>query len=187
MANDSLTIHTIRFFGSFLKSPIQMGWLSIMNSVTNISRLGTFKIAKLACDQLCQRTLHILQHFASEHCSYGSKLLAHTVHAVAKSCKIVFFASVCCACGNTLLAHTALTVANCYLMLCTWWQFASVCCAYGSNCQRTLCKCAYSNKSSNILCLASVCCACGSQLLAYAAHAVPIASVCCACGSNLLA
>jgi hypothetical protein len=26
-----------------LKSPIQMGWLSIINSVTNISRLGTFK------------------------------------------------------------------------------------------------------------------------------------------------
>ncbi len=43
MANNSLTIHTNRFFGSFLKSPIQMGWLSIINSVTNISRLGTFK------------------------------------------------------------------------------------------------------------------------------------------------
>jgi hypothetical protein len=26
-----------------LKSPTQMGWLSIINSVTNISRLGTFK------------------------------------------------------------------------------------------------------------------------------------------------
>ncbi len=43
MANNSLTIHTNRFFGSFLKSPIQMGWLRIINSVTNISRLGTFK------------------------------------------------------------------------------------------------------------------------------------------------
>jgi hypothetical protein len=46
MANNSLTIHTNRFFGSFLKSPIQMGWLSIINSVTNISRLGTFKGAQ---------------------------------------------------------------------------------------------------------------------------------------------
>ncbi len=43
MPNNSLTTHTNRFFGSFLKSPIQMGWLSIINSVTNISRLGTFK------------------------------------------------------------------------------------------------------------------------------------------------
>ncbi len=43
MANNSLTIHTNRFFASVLKSPIQMGWLSIINSVRNISRLGTFK------------------------------------------------------------------------------------------------------------------------------------------------
>ncbi len=42
MANNSLTIHTNRFFALVLKSPIQMGWLSIINSVTNISRLGTF-------------------------------------------------------------------------------------------------------------------------------------------------
>jgi hypothetical protein len=43
MANNSLTIHTNRFYALVLKSPIQMGWLSIINSVTNISRLGTFK------------------------------------------------------------------------------------------------------------------------------------------------
>jgi hypothetical protein len=43
MANNNLTIHTNRFFGSFLKSPIQLGWLSIINSVTSISCLGTFK------------------------------------------------------------------------------------------------------------------------------------------------
>jgi hypothetical protein len=42
MANNSLTIHTNRFFALVLKSPLQMGWLSIINSVTNISRLGTF-------------------------------------------------------------------------------------------------------------------------------------------------
>jgi hypothetical protein len=43
MANNSLTILTNRFFALVLKSPIQMGWLSTINSVTNISRLGTFK------------------------------------------------------------------------------------------------------------------------------------------------
>jgi hypothetical protein len=42
MANNSLTILTNRFFALVLKSPIQMGWLSIINSVTNMSRLGTF-------------------------------------------------------------------------------------------------------------------------------------------------
>jgi hypothetical protein len=48
MANKSLTIQTNRFFALVLKSPIQMGWLSIINSVTNISRLGTFKKTKKA-------------------------------------------------------------------------------------------------------------------------------------------
>ncbi len=43
MVNISLTLYTKVFLGSFLKSPTQMGLLSINNSVTNISRLGTFK------------------------------------------------------------------------------------------------------------------------------------------------
>jgi hypothetical protein len=47
MTNNSLTILTNRFFALFLKSPIQMGWLSIINSVTNISRLGTFNRSPL--------------------------------------------------------------------------------------------------------------------------------------------
>jgi hypothetical protein len=41
MANISLTLHTNSFFGSILMSPIQMGSLSVNNSVTNISLLGT--------------------------------------------------------------------------------------------------------------------------------------------------
>jgi hypothetical protein len=45
MVNISLTLYTKGFFGSFLKSPTQMGSLSINNSVTNISRLGTFKVS----------------------------------------------------------------------------------------------------------------------------------------------
>ncbi len=44
MANISLSLYTNGFFGSVLKSPTQMGSLSINNSVTNISRLGTFKV-----------------------------------------------------------------------------------------------------------------------------------------------
>ncbi len=44
MVNISLTLHTKGFFGSVLKSPTQMGSLSINNSVMNISRLGTFKL-----------------------------------------------------------------------------------------------------------------------------------------------
>ena len=43
MVNISLTLYTKGFFGSVLKSHTQMGSLSINNSVTNISRLGTFK------------------------------------------------------------------------------------------------------------------------------------------------
>jgi hypothetical protein len=46
MANISLTLYTNGFFGSVLKSPIQMGSVSVNNSVTNISRLGTFKHKK---------------------------------------------------------------------------------------------------------------------------------------------
>jgi hypothetical protein len=44
MGNINPTVYTNRFFGSFLKSPTQMGSLSVDNSVTNISRLGTFNI-----------------------------------------------------------------------------------------------------------------------------------------------
>jgi hypothetical protein len=48
MANISLKLYTNGFIGSVLKSPTQMGSLSINNSVTNISRLGTFNINKFA-------------------------------------------------------------------------------------------------------------------------------------------
>ncbi len=43
MTKISLTLYTNGFYGSILKSPIQMGSLSVNNSVTNISRLGIFK------------------------------------------------------------------------------------------------------------------------------------------------
>jgi hypothetical protein len=47
MVNISLTLYTNGFIGSVLKSPTQMGSLGINNSVTNISRLGTFKQRKV--------------------------------------------------------------------------------------------------------------------------------------------
>jgi len=46
MANISLTLYINGFIGSVLMSPIQMGSLRVNNSVTNISRLGTFNGAK---------------------------------------------------------------------------------------------------------------------------------------------
>ncbi len=93
-------------------------------SLLSLLKLDLVKMAKLACDQLCQRTLRIRQQIASVHYAYGSTLLAHTVHTVAKSCKIVFFASVCCACGSTLLAHTAHMVTNCKI-LCALLAYAA--------------------------------------------------------------
>jgi hypothetical protein len=44
MANICLTHYTNGFFASVPKSPTQMGSLSVYNSVTNISRLGTFNV-----------------------------------------------------------------------------------------------------------------------------------------------
>jgi hypothetical protein len=44
MTNISITLYTNKFFGAVLKSPIQRGSLSVNNSVTNISRLGTFNL-----------------------------------------------------------------------------------------------------------------------------------------------
>jgi hypothetical protein len=52
MANISLTLYTNGFFGLVLKSPTQMGSLSINNSVTNISRLGTFKTFAEHCKSI---------------------------------------------------------------------------------------------------------------------------------------
>jgi hypothetical protein len=43
MANICLTLYRNWFFASIPKSPTQMGSLSVYNSVTNISCLGTFK------------------------------------------------------------------------------------------------------------------------------------------------
>ncbi len=142
-------------------------------------KLDLVKMAKLACDLLCQRMRHMRQHFAS----------------------------VCGACGSMLLAYAAHTQANCQRRRHLGQQIASVCAAYGSTlwqlkqkgilgehvkmsfCKRMLCM---------RLQIARVWGACGSTLLAYAAHAaatcqrrqrirLQIASVCASYGSTLLA
>jgi hypothetical protein len=67
MANISLTLYTNAFFGSILKSPVQMESLSVNNSVTNISRLGTFKCVFLPFIQLLKAGRHIPYLFL-QHC-----------------------------------------------------------------------------------------------------------------------
>ncbi len=143
-------------------------------------------MAKLACDQLCQR---MRQHFASIDGACGSMLLAYAAHTVANCqrrrrmwqqnrvkmsfCKRMRrmrqdFASIC---GSTLLAYATHAVATCQ---CMRVQIAIVYGACGckllayathavSNCQRMR------RMRQQI---ASVDGACSSTLLAYAAHAV---------------
>jgi hypothetical protein len=64
MADISLTLYTNGFFGSDLKSPIQMRSLSVNNSVMNISRLGTFKAF----------VPNTSKHLASVKCAYDFHL-----------------------------------------------------------------------------------------------------------------
>ncbi len=67
---------------------------------------------------LCQRRRRMRYHVASVCGAYGSKLLAQTAHAVAKSCKNELIASVCGACGSTLLAYAAHAVAKPWKIVC---------------------------------------------------------------------
>ncbi len=75
MADNSLTIDRNRFLALVLKSPTQMGSLSIINSVTNISRLGTFNeeiFRKKNHEagflvELCRFLLGVLHHTARVH------------------------------------------------------------------------------------------------------------------------
>ena len=71
-------------------------------------KLDLVKMAKLACDLLCQRMRRMRQHFAS----------------------------VCGACGSNLLAQTAHTLANCQRMRRIRQHFASVDGACGSKNKR---------------------------------------------------
>jgi hypothetical protein len=52
MVNISLTLYTNGLFDSVLKSSFQMVLLSVINSATNISRLGTFNFAVLSRNRI---------------------------------------------------------------------------------------------------------------------------------------
>ncbi len=119
------------------------------NSFFHCLKLDLIKMAKLACDQLCYRTLRIRQKIASAHCAYGNTLLAHTAHMEAKcQCTLRMrqqnHVKLC-----SLQAYAAQAVALCQRTLRLRQQIASGCFAYGSNlkayaahtvaiCQRTL-------------------------------------------------
>ena len=160
-------------------------------------KLDLVKMAKLACDLLCQRMRRMRQHFASVCAAYASKLLAQTAHTLAKSCKNEFlqayaahavancqrmrrmrqhFASVCGACGSNLLAQTAHTLANCQRMRRIRQHFASVDGACGSTLrayeEHAVANCQHRRRIWQQF--ASVCGACGSNLLAQTAHTVAI-------------
>ncbi len=163
------------------------------------------KMAKLACDLLCQRMRRMQQHVASVCGAYASKLLAQTAHTLAKSLKMSFckrmlrmrlhIASVCGACSSTLLAYAALTLANCQRMPRIRQHFASVDGACGSQNKRVYSQKAYQRRRHMRQRFDSVC---GCKLLAQTVHTVAIcqcmqrmrqqiASVDGAYGSNLLA
>ncbi len=109
-------------------------------------KLVLVKMAKLACDLLCQRMRRMRQHFAS---ACGRTLLAYAncmrrrrirqQNRVKMSfCKRMLrmrqqIASVCGACGSTLLAYAAHSVATCQRRRRIRQQIASVCDACGSN------------------------------------------------------
>ena len=84
-------------------------------------KLDLVKMAKLACDLLCQR---MRQQFASVCGACGSTLLGYEAHTLAKSCKNEF-----------LQAYAAHAVALCQRMRRTRQQLASVDGAYGSKLQ----------------------------------------------------
>ncbi len=111
-------------------------------------KLDLVKMAKLACDELCQRMRRMRQHFASICGTCGSTLLAYAAHTLANCyhrrrilqqnrvkmsfCKRMLrmrlqIASVCCACGSKLLAYAAHTVATCQRRRRIRQQIASVC------------------------------------------------------------
>ncbi len=126
-------------------------------------KLDLVKMAKLACDQLCQHMWHLRYHFASADGACLSMLLAYAAHTVAncqrrrrirqqnrvkmsfckRMCSIrLQIASLCSPCGSTLLAYAAHAVATCQRMRVQIAIVDGTCgrklLAYAvANCQRT--------------------------------------------------
>ncbi len=112
-------------------------------------KLDLVKMAKLACDHLCQCMRRMRQHFASVCCAQGSTLLAHTVHMVAYCQRTRRMRYHNCVKMGFLQAYAAHAVASCQRRQRMRQQIASICFAYCSNllaytvhteaiCQRTL-------------------------------------------------
>ncbi len=66
MANICLTLYRNGFFASVPKSPTQMGSLSVYNSVTNISCLGTFKLLTID-DRRKMLSWNLIHHVQGEY------------------------------------------------------------------------------------------------------------------------
>ncbi len=168
-------------------------------------KLDLVKMAKLACDLLCQR---MRQHFDSVCGACSSTLLAQAEHTLANCQRRrrtrqqyrvkMSFCKRTCACGSTMLAYAVYAVATCQRRRHIRQQIASVCAAYGSTLLAQTAH-AVEKPCKNLfhcwLELVSVDGACVSTLLEYEAHAVAncqhrqrrrqqFASI---CGSNLLA
>jgi hypothetical protein len=129
MANISLTLYTNGFFGSVFKSPTQMGSLSINNSVTNISCLGTFSIKKSV------RVSH--------------KMVLFTAHILAQNTPTTLLVNLSillqlCVCRCNLLCLTRMGIKLCnspplpplFLVVCTAMQMVFAWFADGSVCAK---------------------------------------------------
>ena len=91
------------------------------------------KMAKLACDELCQRMRRMRQQFASVCGACGSTLLAYAAHTVANCQRIRRIRQQNRVKMSFLQAYAAHAVANCQRMRRMRQQIASVCGACGSN------------------------------------------------------
>ncbi len=96
-------------------------------------KLDLVKMANLACDLLCQRMRRMRQHFASICGACGSMLLAYAAHTVANSYRMRRIRQQNRVKMSFLQAYVAHAVANCQRMQRMREHFASVCGACGSN------------------------------------------------------
>ncbi len=158
-------------------------------------KLDLVKMAKLACDLLCQRMRRMRQHFASVCGACGSTLLVYAPHTLPNClrrrrlrqqnhvkmsfCKRMLrmrqqIASVCGACGSNLLAQMAHTVENCKRMRRMRQQFASADGAYGSNLKKTGITFIFAVGQRRRRMRQHLASVCGCKLLAQTAHTVAI-------------
>ena len=96
-------------------------------------KLDLVKMAKLACDELCQRMRRMRQQIASVHGACGSTLLAYAAHTVANCQRMRRIRQQNRVKMRFLQAYAAHAVANCQRTRRMRQHFASVCGACGGN------------------------------------------------------